>query len=618
MKYISWIPVVLVMFCLMAGFTVTSKDAHAASYWDELLARLEQDGFRPSDLQKLFHRSGMNYDPAPMRGKLRVLQKKYFGSYRTRLVQQGLAKLGYAVGKVDGAYGLKTANALKSYQKARGLSVDGVPSDAVLDSLARDLKQTRKSGWSGKVYQAVRSPARLAEAREFVIAHWPVFYAMNQRYDVPWEIVAGILTIETRVGHFLGTRSPLVTLASMASCNDLDCAGTFFRKGSLSSEEQAWLKKTVRQRSDWAYDELKALLTYCARNKLDPLNMPGSIYGAFGIGQFMPSSVLRFGVDGDNDGDVDLFSVPDAVYSVGAYLHGHGWKGDMRSLDKKREVLFAYNHSQQYVNSILKVAEQMADAFALPDFKTGSQRTVRVSDMGSFVQSLASNTKIYLEPGKYDLNSVRGFANQNVRCGTSAEGLLLELRGLRNVSIRAERGALLTAGGKGLSLRIADTRGLALDGLQLESGANSAALVEFHQVEDVLMTYCRLQGGGFNCEKSRRITLANSLLHALQMPGVQLQDTQSVSLRNMVIRSANTDKLLVVSNSSGLEVANCYFHDNGESRKSGTLFEFLGGGTGSVVRDSCLMDNSFAGFSNKRGLPRSSNNYLKGNTFKVR
>lgn len=607
----------LLLFLGGPGSAAGPALAHAAGPWNDLLVKLEKDGFKRPTLQQLFSRSKMRYDPAPMRGKLRILQKKYFGTYRTRRVQQALAKLGYAVGKVDGVYGAKTARALKAYQKSRGLEVDGVPSDAVFEALAKDLKQPRKKSWSSGVYKAVRSPVRLAEAREFVVAYWPVFHAMNQRYGVPWEIVAGILAVETRVGHFLGTRSPLVTLASMAACNDLACAKTFFRKGTLSSEELAWLKKTARVRSQWAYDELKALLTYCTGNSLDPLNMPGSIYGAFGIGQFMPSSVLRFGVDGDKDGDVDLFSVPDAVFSVGAYLHGHGWEGDMSGLEKKRRVLFAYNHSQRYVNSILAVASKMSQAFRLPEFKAGSQRTVRVSDVGGLLQALSPGTRVLLKPGKYDLNSAHGFKSQYVRCGRNAEGVLLVLQGLRNLSIQAERGALLTAGGKGLSVRIMKAQGLLVDGLQLESGAENAALLEFYESNKAVVSFCRLQGGGVRCENSKNITMGNTLLYSLRGPGVQLVDTQSVRLQNMVIRAVRTDKLLVLQKSAGLAVTSSYFHDNGESRKTGALFEIIGKGTGSEMRDSCLMDNRFALFSSQRGVPRTSGNYLRGNTFKA-
>lgn len=45
---------------------------------------------------------------------------------RVVLLQHALQQLGYSVGKVDGKYGAKTRTAVSSFQKAQGLSVDGV------------------------------------------------------------------------------------------------------------------------------------------------------------------------------------------------------------------------------------------------------------------------------------------------------------------------------------------------------------------------------------------------------------------------------------------------------------------------------------------------------------
>jgi membrane-bound lytic murein transglycosylase B len=49
----------------------------------------------------------------------------------------------------------------------------------------------------------------------------------------------------------------------------------------------------------------------------------GSWAGAFGIPQFLPSSFLKFAVDGNGDGVIDLFDMEDAIYSVGNYLCKH-------------------------------------------------------------------------------------------------------------------------------------------------------------------------------------------------------------------------------------------------------------------------------------------------------
>ena len=61
---------------LLSGLFATA--AESAGPWHDLQVKLENDGFSRSSLQKLFGRPEMRYDPAPMRGKLRVLQKKVF------------------------------------------------------------------------------------------------------------------------------------------------------------------------------------------------------------------------------------------------------------------------------------------------------------------------------------------------------------------------------------------------------------------------------------------------------------------------------------------------------------------------------------------------------------
>jgi membrane-bound lytic murein transglycosylase B len=48
-----------------------------------------------------------------------------------------------------------------------------------------------------------------------------------------------------------------------------------------------------------------------------------------GLPQFMPSNILKYAVDFDGDGHVDLRNSPaDAIGSVASFLVGHGWQRD--------------------------------------------------------------------------------------------------------------------------------------------------------------------------------------------------------------------------------------------------------------------------------------------------
>lgn len=57
------------------------------------------------------------------------------GNTTVRDIQAGLQHLGYSPGAADGRMGPKTAAAIRKYQQDNGMTVDGQPSQAVLDSI---------------------------------------------------------------------------------------------------------------------------------------------------------------------------------------------------------------------------------------------------------------------------------------------------------------------------------------------------------------------------------------------------------------------------------------------------------------------------------------------------
>ncbi|BCW88089.1 Membrane-bound lytic murein transglycosylase B [Alphaproteobacteria bacterium SO-S41] len=74
-------------------------------------------------------------------------------------------------------------------------------------------------------------------------------------------------------------------------------------------------------------DELLAALTLLQQGLVTRAELTGSYAGALGQVQFMPSNILKLGMDGDGDGERDLRgSLPDAFTSCGNYLRSHGWR----------------------------------------------------------------------------------------------------------------------------------------------------------------------------------------------------------------------------------------------------------------------------------------------------
>ncbi|MBR6625443.1 MAG: lytic murein transglycosylase, partial [Mailhella sp.] len=117
-----------------------------------------------------------------------------------------------------------------------------------------------------------------------------------------------------------------------------------------------WVDEKAEEKSEWAYRELKALLEYCWSNGIDPRTVPGSVYGALGMCQFMPSNIARFAEDGSGDGVIDLFSAPDAIMSLSRYLSLNGWKRGL-SLEGQTKVLMSYNRMLKYARTILALAK---------------------------------------------------------------------------------------------------------------------------------------------------------------------------------------------------------------------------------------------------------------------
>ena len=76
-------------------------------------------------------------------------------------------------------------------------------------------------------------------------------------------------------------------------------------------------------------------------------NLSVSSAGAVGWMQFLPSSWKRYGVDANNDGRKDPYNPVDAIFSAARYLRAAGAASDIRS------AIFAYNHADWYVDSVL-------------------------------------------------------------------------------------------------------------------------------------------------------------------------------------------------------------------------------------------------------------------------
>jgi len=212
-------------------------------------------------------------------------------------------------------------------------------------------------------YDIFLDEKRIRRAKKYLNTYRQLFDSIEQEYGIPKEIKVAILLVETDLGRYLGSTLAINTLASMAVAKDFDSVKRYlpreYRK-NITKRIKVRLDKKLKKKSEWAYNELKSLLIYAQQNKLDLFKIKGSIFGAIGLCQFMPSNALKFGVDYNRDGKVDLFDPADAIASMANYLRYYGWRGKL-GYKKKMRVIMHYNHSKPYARTVIKVAEEVDD-----------------------------------------------------------------------------------------------------------------------------------------------------------------------------------------------------------------------------------------------------------------
>jgi membrane-bound lytic murein transglycosylase B len=161
----------------------------------------------------------------------------------------------------------------------------------------------------------------------------PILTAVSNLYKVQPEALVAIYRVETNFGQYVGEYpvfNSLITMTLLAN-----------------------------RRSDWAEKELVSLFVLSRKNSTDPLSIKGSWAGAFGLCQFIPSSFLTYGVDGNGDGSVNLFQFADAMASVANYLRANGWENNHPG--KSRKAVWAYNHCDNYVQAVMAYSKAIGE-----------------------------------------------------------------------------------------------------------------------------------------------------------------------------------------------------------------------------------------------------------------
>ena len=220
-------------------------------------------------------------------------------------------------------------------QSVLSQALGGVSEDMTV--LNFDRRQRYTFNKSFEQYVSTRVGAgRINGGRAMLQRNAALLSSIEAKYGVPRQILVAIWGLETDFGKGDMGKLPVIrTLATMAH----DCRRTELFQG-----------------------ELLAALKILQRGDLPLRDLIGAFAGEIGQTQFLPSSYVKYGVDFDGDGRVDLrHSVPDVLASTANLLHTNGFKmgapydEGSANFDAMRE----WNHATIYRKTIAYFADQL-------------------------------------------------------------------------------------------------------------------------------------------------------------------------------------------------------------------------------------------------------------------
>jgi lytic murein transglycosylase len=210
------------------------------------------------------------------------------------------------------------------------------PDPKVMAFDRRQAATFRREGNFEKFIATRVGPARVKRAATLMQRHAALLRRVEARFGVPKELLMAIWTMESDNGSGDMGRLPVIrTIATLAH----DCRRT-----------------ALFQR------ELIAALKILQRGDLPPDQMVGAYAGEIGQTQFLPSSYIKYGVDFDGNGHVDLrHSVADVLASTANLLKVNGWRAGepYRQGTANFEVMREWNTSEIYRRALVLFAERL-------------------------------------------------------------------------------------------------------------------------------------------------------------------------------------------------------------------------------------------------------------------
>jgi lytic murein transglycosylase len=188
-------------------------------------------------------------------------------------------------------------------------------------------------------YAATRViPARISRARKLMQVHAALLSRIERQFGVPAAVIVAVWTLETDNGTGDMGKLPVIrTVATLAH----DC-----------------------RRAELFQRELIAALLIVQRGDLPLRDLVGAYAGEIGQTQFLPSSYIKYGVDYDGNGHVDLrHSVPDVLASTANLLKTNGWQAGApftAGTPNFEVAMREWNHSEVYRRTIVLMAQRIS------------------------------------------------------------------------------------------------------------------------------------------------------------------------------------------------------------------------------------------------------------------
>ena len=179
------------------------------------------------------------------------------------------------------------------------------PDQKVIDL---DSRQPEFSLTYAKYVGTSVSPERIAKGQQKMAQNRALLDALQAEYGVPPQYIMAFWGLETNYGGYMGDFQVVRSVATLAC---------------------------MTKRTAFFSNETVQALRILVMNHMTREQMRGSWAGAMGNMQFMPSTFMKWGVDRDGNGKIDLWtSLPDAFASAANFLRGVGFKPGLPSSEE--------------------------------------------------------------------------------------------------------------------------------------------------------------------------------------------------------------------------------------------------------------------------------------------